>query len=86
MTDNLASTSPTPEQAALLACAHKMKQLQSSHPDWFALYEDTLVNTARRTEIIELLHSAPTDFALGLLHGVYAMRVELETVTGRQFL
>jgi hypothetical protein len=86
MTDILTPIAPTPEQAALLACAQKMKHLQAAHPDWFALYEETLVNTARRAEIVELMHSAPTDFSLGLMHGVYAMRIELEAVTQRQFL
>jgi hypothetical protein len=86
MTDNVAPVEPTPEQAALSVCAQKMKQLQAAHPDWFALYEDTPVNTARRLEVVELMHSAPNDFALGLMHGVYAMRIELEAVTGRQFL
>lgn len=85
-----AATNPITESAALEAeairvCERKVTELQMAHPDWSDLYEDTVPDSALREEVVELLHSAPNDFAKGLMYGKYLMRQELAAVTGRFF-
>lgn len=75
----------TTEGFALAACEKKMVELQVNHPDWYELFEDTFPDNAPREEVVELMASAPTDFAKGLMFGKFSMRLELEAVTGRAF-
>lgn len=75
----------SPEQTAIVRCDTRMKELQQSHPDWYELFDDTLPDTAPREEVVELMLSAPNDFAMGLMYGKYTMRLEMAAVTGREF-
>lgn len=73
------------ERHAEVRCARLMVELERHHPDWYELYEDTSPDTASRADVVELMYSAPTDFALGLLYGKFTMRVEIASITGREF-
>lgn len=74
-----------PEAAAITRCDKSMQDLQVQHPDWFELFDDTLPDSAPRAEVVELMHTAPNDFARGMMYGKFTMRLELEAVTGRAF-
>ena len=76
--------SPT-EVIAIARCDKKINDLREQHADWFELFDDTLPDSAPRAEVVELMASAPSDFALGLMYGKFTMRLELEAVTGREF-
>lgn len=82
--DNV-SASALLEQEAMARCDRRMQELMAQFPAWFELYDDTLPDNAPRDEVVELMSSAPSDFALGLLYGKFTMRLELETMTGRPF-
>lgn len=73
------------EMLATSRCDTKMQEVQRIHADWFELFEDTLPDSAPREEVIELMLSAPNDFALGLMYGKFTLRLELEAITGRAF-
>lgn len=73
------------EREALERCDRKMQELSTKHPDWFELFDDTLPDNAPRSEVVELMQTAPSDFAMGLMYGKFTMRIELETMTGRPF-
>lgn len=75
----------TSEGLALASCEKKMNELRETHPDWYELFEDTFPDNAPRAEVVELMASAPTDFAKGMMFGKFSMRLELEAVTGRAF-
>ncbi len=53
------------------------------HPDWFWHFEDAMPVTATPEELLELLVSAPTDYARGLVAGICAARIEMAAVSGR---
>ena len=74
------------EKTQLKACFEMLMSVRLAHPAWFELYDDSLVNTATRAELVELLSSAPNDFTRGLLYGVFGMRLEIEAITGRNFI
>lgn len=80
-----AGSDSTTEGIALASCERKMNELQSLHPDWYELFEDTLPDNAPRAEVVELMLSAPNDFSKGLMFGKFSMRLELEAVTKRAF-
>ncbi len=70
----------------LLQMLHQqMQSVQANHPDWYADYEDGDVFTASREVLSELVNTAPTDFARGLLVGVMMFRQQLAIITGRSF-
>lgn len=73
------------EATAITRCDARMHDLREHHGDWFELFDDTLPDSAPRAEVVELMMSAPNDFALGLMYGKFTMRLELEAVTGRTF-
>jgi hypothetical protein len=73
------------ENRALEPCNNQMAELMRVFPDWFYLYDDTNPDTAKRTELVDLLESAPNLFAMGLIYGKFTMRLELAAVTGRSF-
>ena len=73
------------EQESIARCDRAMLDLANKFPDWFELYDETLPDNAPREEVVELMASAPNDFALGVMHGKFGMRLELEAMTGRPF-
>lgn len=79
------SQAPRNEIDATRRCDLKMQDLQRGHPDWYELFDDTLPDSAPRQEVVELMMSAPNDFAMGLMYGKFTMRLEIEAMTGRAF-
>lgn len=49
--------------------AARFEQLEQSHPQWAALYETADFSSASSEDVLELLASAPNDFAAGLMYG-----------------
>lgn len=74
------------ERAALRAAEQCMLQVEQRFADWFAAYEDAQPDTAPRSEVVELMASAPTDFARGLIYGKYLMRLEIAAITKRPWI
>ncbi|MES2977565.1 MAG: hypothetical protein V4731_04010 [Pseudomonadota bacterium] len=73
------------ERQALGKCESHMDALALAYPDWYALYDITMPDSASRAEVVELLSTAPNDFALALMYGKYTMRLEIAAITGREF-
>lgn len=73
------------ERAALVRPEQEMDRLRQVHPGWYAAYDEAMIDTADRAVYVELLNTAPTPFAVGLLYGKFAMRMEIEQITGRAF-
>lgn len=84
-TFDTASAQTSDEGIAVTRCDNKMIELERQFPSWFELFEDTEPDNALRFEVVELMASAPNDFALGLMYGKFTMRLEMESVTGRAF-
>jgi len=74
------------EGAALKLVEAQMRQLEREFPEWFAYFDETGPDVARREEVVELMATAPNAFALGLLFGKYSMRIEIESITGRSWV
>jgi hypothetical protein len=52
---------------------------------WWNEYERTETDICSRAELLNLLQTAPTPMARGVVFGKWLMRVEIENVTGRPF-
>lgn len=63
----------------------QIQELRSTHPEWFAYFEDADPDTAPRAELVELMSSAPNDAVKFFLLGKYMMRITIASVTGREF-
>ena len=73
------------EREALARCHADMARLENDAPDWCAFYEDAQPDSADRATLVELLRTAPSDFARGLLYGNFLMRMTIAGITGRDF-
>lgn len=58
-------------------------QALKQYPDWLWHFEDAMPVTATPEELLELLISAPTEYARGLIAGICAARIEIAAVSGR---
>ena len=83
--DATSSEAMQSERKVLMTCEAKIQELADKYPDWWALYEDALPDTAPRGELIELMDAAPNDFALALVYGKFTLRIEIAAITGRSF-
>lgn len=63
----------------------EIAELQRCHPAWSHWMEDRDPNTTSADELLELLRTAPTSFAKGLIYGKLRLRMELAATTGRWF-
>ena len=66
--------------------AQWLEEAADRSPDWFAYFEDVQAFSAPKSDLMELLRTAPTPFARGLIYGIVLMRQELAVVTGRDFI
>lgn len=66
--------------------AQWLEEAADRSPDWFAYFEDVQAFSAPKADLMELLRTAPTPFAKGLIYGIVLMRQELAAVTGRDFI
>jgi hypothetical protein len=80
------NTTATDQAQAMERAARELEATRTKHPEWFYRYEEMMPYCAQRAEVVELMHSAPTAFCLGLLYGKFTMRFELAMVTGRPFV
>ncbi len=74
------------EDRLIRACASQLELATDLAPEWFAYFEDSQAFSAPKADVLELLRSAPTPFAAGLMYGIYLMRQELALMTGRDFV
>ncbi len=74
------------ERAALKVAEAKMLEVETQFPEWWSMYEDVVPDTAPRAEVVELLQSAPNDFARGVVYGKYLMRLEIAAITKRPWV
>lgn len=63
----------------------KMDVVKGDHPGWYADFEDIDPFVADRSDVEQLLRTAPTDWAVGYVSGILAVRQQLALVTGRGF-
>lgn len=68
------------------ACASQLEYAADQAPEWFAYFEDSQAFSAPREDVLELMRTAPTPFAAGLMYGIFLMRQELAVMTGRDFV
>lgn len=72
------------DEAAMVAQCHA--QLASVDPVWVERFDDAHLPTADRPTVVDLLQSAPDDFARGLMYGHILARLEIAQATGRPFV
>jgi hypothetical protein len=63
----------------------RMAVIKVDHPMWFADVEDIDPFFADRPQVEALLRTAPSDFAVGYISGIMAVRQQLAIATGREF-
>jgi len=73
------------EEQALASCHQSLIDLQNTAPDWFAFYEDSQADSAERATLVELMRTAPNDYAKGLVYGFFIMRQTIASMTDRKF-
>ena len=54
--------------------------------DWLDAYDFVDPDSAPKRELLELLKSAPDEFAQGVIYGKFLARQQLALATGRAFL
>ncbi len=69
--------------AAVSSSLNQLSEQQSAHPDWFFELELTDVDTAERSELAQLLASAPSDYLAGFIYSKILARMELAQMTQR---
>jgi cAMP phosphodiesterase len=62
-----------------------IRQLRGSSPDYFAYFEDVDPDTCSRSDLYDLMHSAPNERVRFFLLGKYTMRISIASITGREF-
>jgi hypothetical protein len=71
---------------SIFDCISEMQELANSHPDWYADYEDAQADIGCDRDVLsQLLETAPTPFASGVVFGKILLRQQVASVTGRPF-
>lgn len=65
-------------------CHASLEKLRTTHPDWYAFFEDSQADSADRVVLTELLRTAPDDFSRGLLYGLHIMHSQILELTKRE--
>lgn len=73
------------EANVAIEVAADTQALKLHHPDWVQAYEDAMPHTATTEELMELLITAPSAYAKGLISGLCSMRIEMAAISGRFF-
>lgn len=82
------TTNPIADQAEATIneqCLISMNACREQAPEWFANYEDSMPDTSDRATLVDLLRTAPNDFARGVLYGKFVMRMGMAEMSGRSF-
>ncbi len=74
------------EQRALAQCCSELSSLKTTHPNWYAELDDVDPDICPRSDLVELMNTAPTPAARGYLLGKFTMRIAVSTITGRPFV
>jgi len=75
------------ERIGMSAATSEMDALEANHPEWFAMFNDVLPDSAAsRAELAELWATAPTPFANGLIYSKFTSRLEIAAHTGIPFV
>lgn len=85
MNDKLHDESAQMESGALRRIQTVIADSVAAHPDFHAWMDETDPFTASRTELADLMDSAPTDVVKGMLFGIHMMRIQISMVTGRAY-
>lgn len=70
---------------AIQAAMPDMALLRADHKQWFERYEDTSLYAASAADFLELMQSAPTGFAKGMVYGAFMARMDVVGATGGEF-
>ena len=68
------------EAAAARLVLPQLARLGRANPAWMAAFDDADTNTASVATLLDLLKSAPSDFAFGLVFGKLTMRAQIEAM------
>ena len=63
----------------------KLDEVRETPPAWHADYEDIDPFVASRSDVEQLLDTAPDEFCKGLITGILMMRQTIAAVTNREF-
>lgn len=63
----------------------RMEVVRQEDPEWFAGFEDGDPYTASVSTLRQMISTAPTDFVLGVLVGIYTIRQQIAILTERPF-
>jgi len=67
------------------AMFQEINQLKETHAEFFAWFEDVDPDSAPRGELVDLMANSPNDAVKYFLFGKYTMRLQLASITGREF-
>lgn len=77
-------TLPVETQAAEAAAARlalpQLAALQRQHPQWMGAFDDADTDTASVATLLDLLKSAPSEFAFGLVFGKLTLRAQIDAM------
>lgn len=62
-----------------------LKRIRDSDPSWWAMFEDMDADTCSRSDLLELINTAPSSDAKFFLLGKWTMRTTIAGITGREF-
>jgi hypothetical protein len=73
-------------QVAVMQCVEEMQKLQQTHPLWWSDYDDAQMDiSCDRAVLEELLETAPTPFARGVVFGKIVFRQQIAALTEEAF-
>ncbi|MDL5034302.1 hypothetical protein QRD43_20540 [Pelomonas sp. APW6] len=73
------------ERQVLDLCQAELASLRTTHPDWYVFLDDVDPDICSRTDLVELMNTAPTPGARQYLFGKFTMRIAISLITGRPF-
>lgn len=75
-----------PQDAATIAQYQKLlAESAEAHADYHAWMDSMDPYTASRSDMIDLMESAPSPVVKGMLWGIFTMRIQMAAVTGRAY-
>jgi hypothetical protein len=73
------------EEAMVKTMFAEINRLKDTNPDFFAFLDDVDPDTASRSDLVDLMASAPNEKIAFYLFGKYSMRLMMAAITGREF-
>lgn len=75
-----------PGVRSFMDCMAEIRALQSSHPEWFAYFEDTDPDVCSEADLFRMIDTAPSNVARAFLVGKMTLRQQIAAITGRPML